>query len=85
MPVTDKPSNLSPAESLILTLLRKSRREMYGLELVRASDGAIARGSVYVLLNRLESKALVTSRQEALRVGVPGIPRRLYRATKRAH
>ena len=73
---------LSASETLILKLLRR-RRQMYGLEIVRASDGAIARGSVYVLLDRLEEKGFVTSWLEDKPPHVPGIARRLYKATKR--
>jgi DNA-binding PadR family transcriptional regulator len=80
MTTAREPANLSKAETLILDLLRKGR-EMYGLEIVRES--AIARGSVYVLLGRLEAKGFVASRQEEKAPFTPGIPRRLYKATKR--
>ncbi len=70
----------SPKERLIFELLLAGR-EMYGLELVARSGGELSRGSVYVLLGRMEKKGLVVSRQEAKRPGASGIPRRLYRPT----
>jgi DNA-binding PadR family transcriptional regulator len=70
---------LSAKEALILDLLRSG--EMYGLELVTASDGALKRGTVYVTLGRMEDKGLILSRigDEAPALG--GLPRRLYKPT----
>jgi DNA-binding PadR family transcriptional regulator len=72
--------SLSAKETLILQLLRRSR-EMYGLELVAASDGALKRGTVYVTLGRMERKGFVTSAAEAGPPPGGGLPRRLYSAT----
>ena len=69
----------SGKEAVVLGLLRGSG-EMYGLEMVRASDGALRRGSVYVILDRLEDKGFVQSRADK-RHGLPGMPRRFYRIT----
>jgi DNA-binding PadR family transcriptional regulator len=69
----------SEKEAVVLELLSQSS-EMYGLEMVKASQGALRRGSVYVILDRLEHKGFVTSRAQRQR-GSPGMPRRLYRAT----
>ena len=71
--------SMSRTESLVLELLRG--RERYGLELVDASRGSLKRGSVYVILARMEEKGFVESRQEERTVGAGGLPRRLYRAT----
>ncbi len=71
--------SISGTESLLLDLLQG--RERYGLELVDASGGSIKRGSVYVLLSRMEAKGFVESRQEERQPGAIGLPRRLYRAT----
>ena len=71
--------SMSHTESLVLELLRG--RERYGLELVDASGGALKRGSVYVILARMEEKGFVESRQEERTQGASGLPRRLYRAT----
>ena len=70
---------MSRTEFLVMELLRG--RERYGLELVDASAGALKRGSVYVILARMEDKGFVDSRQEERADGVSGAQRRLYRAT----
>ena len=59
---TPRLPSMSPTESLVMELLRG--RERYGLELVDASDGTLKRGSVYVILARMEEKGFVDSRQE---------------------
>jgi DNA-binding PadR family transcriptional regulator len=71
--------SMSRTESLVMELLRG--RERYGLELVDASDGTLKRGSVYVILARMEEKGFVDSRQEERAPSTSGLPRRLYRAT----
>lgn len=70
---------LSAKEALILELLRGS--EMYGLQLVEASAGALKRGTVYVTLGRMQEKGYVKSEPEPPRAGAIGLPRRLYRPT----
>lgn len=49
----------SDTEAEILGLL--VGKEMYGLEMVKASD-RLSRGGIYVTLNRMEDKGLVRSR-----------------------
>ena len=71
--------SMSATESLVMELLRG--RERYGLELVDASRGTLKRGSVYVILARMEEKGFVDSKQEERSPGSSGLPRRLYRAT----
>jgi DNA-binding PadR family transcriptional regulator len=71
--------SMSRTESLVMELLHGSER--YGLELVDASGGALKRGSVYVILARMEEKGFIDSRQEERERGASGLPRRLYRAT----
>jgi DNA-binding PadR family transcriptional regulator len=71
--------SISTTESLLLDLLDEGER--FGLELVEASGGRVKRGSVYVLLARMEEKGFVESRQEERQPGAIGLPRRLYRAT----
>jgi DNA-binding PadR family transcriptional regulator len=70
---------MSRTESLVMDLLRGAER--YGLELVDASAGALKRGSVYVILARMEEKGFIESRQEDRGPSASGLPRRLYRAT----
>src|ERR1039458_7858704 len=73
--------HLSAKEALILQLLIGSFHEMYGLELVGASEGKLARGTVYVTLSRMEDKGLVSSKQEPTPPREGGLPRRMYEAT----
>ena len=70
---------LSATERLILDLLRED--ELFGLQLVDRSDGALKRGTVYVTLGRMQDKGYVESRTEPLPPGAIGLPRRWYRPT----
>jgi len=70
---------LSAKEYVILDLLR-SGGEMFGLEMVKASQGNLRRGTVYVTLSRMCEKGYLTSKAED-RPNDPGMPRRLYRMT----
>jgi len=72
-------SHCSRAEAEVLALLRQG--EKFGLELVEGSGGRIKRGSVYVLLGRLEERGLVASRSEERAAHEGGLPRRRYRLT----
>jgi len=71
---------LSAKESLILELLIGAR-EMYGLELVAASEGTLKRGTVYVTLGRMEDKGYVVSRVDEASRPARGLPRRIYAPT----
>lgn len=72
--------NLSAKEAAILEqLVVAASRERYGLEMVKASDGNLKLGTIYVTLNRLEDKGYVTSRKEDSPQQT--IPRRLYKIT----
>lgn len=55
-------------------------RELYGLEMIKRSKGALKRGSIYVVLGRMEDEGFVKGR-EVKEEGSPGMPRRLYRIT----
>ena len=79
MPPHELP-RLSRAERLILELLVE-HGELFGLQLVEHSSGALKRGTVYVTLGRMQEKGFVESRQEPLPPGAIGLPRRLYRPT----
>lgn len=72
---------LSEKEYVTLQLLISNARPLYGLELVMKSEGALPRGTIYVLLDRMERKGYVTSQREEPREGVAGMPRRLYQPT----
>jgi PadR family transcriptional regulator, regulatory protein PadR len=70
---------LSSTEHLILDLL--AGEEMFGLQLVEESGGALKRGTVYVTLGRMQDKGYVESWTEPHAPGAIGLPRRLYRPT----
>ena len=70
---------LSATEHLILELLADD--EMFGLQLVEQSKGALKRGTVYVTLGRMQDKGYVESRTEKQAAGAIGLPRRLYKPT----
>ena len=79
MKMPDRSFHVTATEGAILRLLI-DHREMYGLHMVIASGGRLKRGTVYVLLDRLEDKGFVRSRREdAARAGP--IPKRLYQVT----
>lgn len=71
---------LPPKEALILDLLARES-EMYGLQLVAASNGRLRRGTVYVTLGRMEEKGYVSSRLEDAPPDAGGLPRRIYEPT----
>jgi PadR family transcriptional regulator, regulatory protein PadR len=66
----------SPTEVAVLELL--SGKEMYGLEMVKASD-RLKRGTIYVTLDRMEDKRLVKSR--VIEESGPTAGRRIYSIT----
>lgn len=73
-------SHISRTEQAILGLLVRDG-ELFGLQLVEQSDGAIKRGTVYVTLGRMQEKGYIESRTEPPAPGAIGLPRRLYRPT----
>lgn len=75
------PTRLSSLEQIVLGMLAREENDMYGYQMVEASSGRLKRGTIYVMLGRMEEKNLISSRKETRRLGAPGLPRRLYRAT----
>lgn len=71
---------LSRKELSILQLLI-SKGEMFGLEMVEASEGELKRGTIYVTLQRMGDKGYIESREEPRELPEIGIPRRKYLAT----
>lgn len=67
-------------EVLVLRLLIP-QGESYGHALVKKSDGALKRGTVYVTLGRMEKKGFLESREEEVEDDYVGIPRRIYKVT----
>jgi DNA-binding PadR family transcriptional regulator len=70
----------SGKELVVLRLLRDGASEMYGLQLVEASNGRLGRASIYVILSRMEDKGLLKSHTPP-RDDHPGLPRPRYRVT----
>lgn len=85
------PVKLSLTETVIAELLRQSAKPLFGLELVRRSPPGelqLKKGTIYVTLERMEKKGLVTSELETappshVKEGDFYIPRRMYRLTSR--
>lgn len=74
---------ISKTEAVVLQqLVAAAGSELYGLEMVKSSDGALKMGTVYVILGRLQDKGLVESRREELQADSErAVPRRLYKIT----
>lgn len=71
---------LTKTEALIpQQLMAAAGSELYGLQMVKSSDGQLKMGSVYVLLSRLQEKGFVDARKEEQPLQV--VPRRLYNIT----
>jgi len=49
--------------------------------MIRESNAVLKRGTIYVLLNRLEDKGLIKSRERPQKSGEQGPVRRVYRIT----
>lgn len=72
--------DISKKEALILEqLIAAGSSELYGLEMVRASNGTLKMGTIYVTLARLQDKGFVESRRED--DPKQTVPRRLYKIT----
>lgn len=71
---------LSSKEFLIMEMLL-NEGEMFGLEMVEESAGDLKKGTIYVTLQRMSEKDLVTSREEERGEDENGIARRLYSPT----
>ena len=80
MSQTSEFPKLSRKEFKILELLI-AKGEMFGLEMVEASEGELKRGTIYVTLQRMGDKGFVESREEPRTKPDIGIPRRKYLAT----
>ena len=68
---------LADTERLILTFLQDG--EQFPLRLADRSGGSLKRGTVYVTLQRMQSKGYVESHLEPTIQGAMGRPRRWYR------
>jgi PadR family transcriptional regulator, regulatory protein PadR len=70
---------LARTERLILN--RLTQGEEFALRLADRSGGALKRGTVYITLQRMESKWYVESKLEPSILGAMGRPRRWYRTS----
>lgn len=55
---------ITPTEARILSLLAGRQPGCFASELIHMSSGALKRGSVYTLLNRLEAAGFVCATEE---------------------
>lgn len=55
---------LNTSERLIIELLGGQPRGMLGLEMIKASNGKLKRGTIYIWLARLEEQGIVESQYE---------------------
>lgn len=78
MPVSDWPTR---TEMTVMQLLQEEPKGLYGLQIVEASGKTISRGSIYVLLGRLEEKGFVRSTRPSPAPGQSGLIRPIYRLT----
>lgn len=72
---------LSNKEVTILNFICESDSELCGYDIVKAFDGAICLGTIYVLLARLAKKKCLEKRIEEIAKTNSAIPRRFYRLT----
>lgn len=68
--------SLSVVEELILGMLLREG-SMFGLQMVEASKGQLKRGTIYVTLDRMVAKGLLTCSKEQRPEGDCGIPLKL--------
>lgn len=71
---------MSDLQLIIISMLLK-KDGMYGLELVKGSNGRLKRGTIYVTLDRMEEAKLLKSELVAPSGGQRGPRRRQYRVT----
>jgi Predicted transcriptional regulators len=77
-PISQSLPRLTHKEYLILELLLNDVRGLYGLQIVDKSEGVLKKGTVYVLLQRMQEKGLVDSKCEPRIAPEIGIARRIY-------
>ena len=71
----------TPSEMVVMKILQNKPPGAYGLEIVDESDGFVKRGSVYVLLGRLEEKGFVRVLKSRRTQQTSGPPRPHYQLT----
>jgi len=71
---------LPSGKELVVLEMLCGKREMYGLQMIEASEGKLKRGAIYVLLSRMEDKGYLKSWQ-VKEPKTPGMPKRMYKVT----
>ena len=66
------------AEQVVMRILQSEPKGLYGLQIVEQSRGVIKRGSVYVLLGRLEKKGFVEAARLPAARNHSGLVRPIY-------
>lgn len=83
-----EPEALGEFEQIVLLAVLRGGAQAYGVsvhaELQRHSSRCVARGAVYMTLDRLETKGLLTSSLSAPMAERGGRARRCYRVTRTA-
>ena len=74
---TSRMPQLPETERLILCILHE-QGEQFALRLADRSGGSLKRGTVYITLQRMQSKGYVESQVEPAVQGASGRPRRWY-------
>lgn len=67
------------AEVNVMRVLQDAPKGLYGLQIVAGSNGTVSRGSVYVLLDRLERKSFIDVRRTDVKGTYPGMQRPHYK------
>lgn len=62
--MNNNPIKISQTEFLILQLMIREGRDLYGLGMVKSSKNKLKRGTIYTTLSRMEDKGLITSAKE---------------------
>lgn len=63
--MNNNPIKISQTEFLILRLMIREGRDLYGLGMVKSSKNKLKRGTIYTTLSRMEDKGLITSTKES--------------------
>lgn len=67
------------AEVDVMRVLQDAPKGLYGLQIVADSNGRISKGSVYVLLDRLERKGFIDVKRTDVKGAYPGLQRPHYK------
>lgn len=71
---------MAPTEFRALLVLLDAHKGLYGSELIERSGGALPRGTIYALMDKLITKGLVVGEEVPPQPGYRA-PRRLHRLT----